>query len=180
VVGMLALSGAAAAQEKETPKFTYVGAATCKMCHNKEAAGQQYTKWMDTKHAKAFEVLASDEAKTEAAKRGIEDAQKSPDCLKCHVTAFPVLDALADLKLTLEEGVSCESCHGPGSGYKSKKVKDGIMAGEVDPAGVGLTVNPAKEVCLGCHTKEGNAFYKEFNYDEMVKKIAHPVPKSGE
>ena len=185
VVGFVAAAWVAgawwgpAAADEAKKEFTFAGSKTCKMCHNKEATGAQYDLWMAGPHAKAFEVLASDAAKTEAAKQGIEDAQKAPQCLKCHVTAFPVMDALADLKLTMEEGVSCESCHGAGSAYKSKKVKDGIAAGEIDPAGVGL-IAPTKELCMGCHQAEGNAFFKEFKFEEAVKKIAHPIPGSGE
>ena len=42
---------------------------------------------------RAFEVLASDEAKKVAKERSIEDPQKADACVKCHVTAFGVPDA---------------------------------------------------------------------------------------
>src|SRR5665647_3135897 len=29
----------------------YIGAAKCKMCHNKSATGEQYKKWADSPHA---------------------------------------------------------------------------------------------------------------------------------
>jgi hypothetical protein len=38
---------------------------------------------------------------------------------------------------------------------------------------------PDEKTCQGCHKEEGNPFYKEFNYEEALKKIAHPIP-SGE
>jgi hypothetical protein len=34
---------------------------------------------------------------------------------------------------------------------------------------------PDKTVCIGCHNKE-NPFFKEFNFDAAVAKIAHPDP----
>lgn len=161
-------------QAEEGKKFDYVGAKTCKMCHGAKT-GDQYKIWSEGPHAKAFEVLASEKALADAKEKGIEDPQKAEACLKCHVTAFAVMGDLENQKITMEEGVSCESCHGPGSEYKSKKVKDGIKAGEIEPASVGLwTVD--EKLCVTCHQAEGNSFHKEFKFEEAVKKIAHPIP----
>jgi len=173
-LGGVLLSSADEAKEE----YTYVGVKNCKMCHNKEATGAQYTVWEKSAHANAYTSLASDESKAAAKKLGIDDPQKSDKCLSCHVTAFPVMGDLENQKITLEEGVSCESCHGPGSGYKSKKTMEGLTDGSIEPASVGL-IMPDEKTCIGCHKEEGNPFYKEFNFDEMVKKIAHPIP-SGE
>lgn len=157
----------------------YVGVGKCKLCHKKPEEGAQYDIWLKSGHAKAFETLASPEAKAEAAKHGIADPQKDPKCLKCHSTAAAVMDDLANQKITLEEGVSCESCHGPGSGYYKKKTMEDLAAGTVDAKSVGL-VKPTEAVCKTCHTPEGNSFYKEFVFAEYVKKIAHPIPpKAG-
>ena len=41
----------------------YVGAGKCKNCHRSSKAGGQFGSWQKSKHAKAFETLASDEAK---------------------------------------------------------------------------------------------------------------------
>jgi hypothetical protein len=178
----LALAGTwlvAAAQDakKDEAKYTYVGVKTCKMCHSKEATGDQYKVWAGTAHAKAFEALASDESKAAAKKLGIDDPQKADACLKCHVTAFPVMGDLENQKITLEEGISCESCHGPGSGYKGLKVMKDLYAGTIKPESVGLNVVDEK-TCLKCHVAEGNPFHKEFKYDEYLKKIVHPIPKA--
>ncbi len=161
------------------PAFEYVGAKKCKMCHSKEAGGDQYGKWEAGPHAKAFEVLASEKAIENAKQHEIENPQQAPQCLKCHVTAFPVMADLANQKITLEEGVSCESCHGAGSAYYKKTTMEELRAGTIEPAAVGL-VMPTEEVCTGCHTPEGNDFYKEFKFDEYVKQIAHPIPEATE
>ena len=84
--------------------FKYVGAAKCKMCHNKAEKGGQYASWAAGPHAKAMLSLKGDEV-------------KNPKCLKCHSTAAGADQALV-ATITVEEGVSCESCHGPGSGIK--------------------------------------------------------------
>jgi hypothetical protein len=159
----------------EGDDFQYVGVKKCKICHKKAEAGEQFPIWEKSGHAKAFETLATDAAKEEAAKHGIDDPQAAPECLKCHATAAAVMADLENQTITLEEGVSCESCHGPGSEYKSKKVMAAIYAGETDGATVGL-ITPTEETCKQCHTPEGNAFYKEFVFADRVKEIAHPVP----
>ena len=79
------------------------------------------------------------------------------------------------LVLTLEEGVSCEACHGPGSAYKTNAVMKALYAGTQKGADVGL-VDPKKELCVKCHNPESPT-YKPFKFEEAVKKIAHPVPK---
>jgi hypothetical protein len=185
VAGLAVFGSRVVAVEKEAAKdapketFTYVGSTKCKTCHKKPEAGEQYRIWSDSKHAKAFQVLASEEGLAEAKKRGIADPQASPECLKCHATAFAVMDDLANQKIKLEEGVSCEGCHGAGSGYSKKSVKKKIAAGEIEGASVGLW-EVSEETCKKCHTPEGNAFFKEFVYAERLEKIAHPIPEGYE
>jgi len=167
------------AATEEAEKFEYVGPGKCKMCHRKVEDGEQYRIWSESSHAKAFETLASKEALAEAKKQGIEDPQKAPECLKCHATAFAVMDDLANQKVSLEEGISCESCHGPGSGYAKNSVKKKIASGEIEGTSVGLW-EVSEETCKRCHTPEGNPFFKEFVFAERVKKIAHPIPEGSE
>ena len=145
------LSSVAMAQQ-----FKYVGASKCKMCHNKPNKGEQYNKWAAGPHAHAMESLKGDDA-------------KNPKCLKCHSTAASVdKSLLAGIKV--EEGVSCESCHGPGSVYKSA----GIMRNLKMAQSKGLIMPDAK-VCKQCHNEE-SPNYKGFNFEEYKAKIAHPDP----
>ncbi len=178
VIAGFALTSMVAYSEDEAKEtYNYIGVKKCKMCHNKEKTGAQFSVWEKSRHAGAYTALASDEAKKAAAELGIEDPQKSDKCLVCHATAFPVMADLENQKITLEEGVSCESCHGPGSGYKKMKVMKDIHAGTVDGSTVGL-VKPDAEVCTGCHKAEGNPFHKEFKFDEFYAKIAHKIPEA--
>jgi len=163
-------------QEKKMAKeFSYVGVKTCKMCHMSKKSGAAYKVWQKTKHSQAYAELASEKAKEIAKKKGIKDPQKADECLACHVTGFGVAAKLKGPKLTLEEGVSCEACHGPGSAYKSKKVMKELYEHKVKPETVGLTL-PTKETCAACHNKKSPT-YKEFDFEKRVKEIAHPVPK---
>jgi len=163
------------AGEKE--KGIYGGVASCKACHLTKKSGAQYKIWKAGPHAKAFEVLKSDEAKAAGKKLGVDDPSTSEKCLKCHVTASGVAAELKGKKYTAEEGVGCESCHGAGSEYKARKVMKAISAGKVDGSTLGL-IAPTKEVCVTCHNSESPTF-KDFKFDEFAAKIAHPVPPAA-
>ncbi len=176
IAGGAALAGLSfVAPPASALEASFVGAKKCKVCHKKEEVGNQYGHWQKSAHAHAYETLASDKAKEKAQTLGIDDPQKSPKCLKCHVTAFPVMDDLANQKITLEEGVSCESCHGAGSLYKKKKTMKGIAEGKIDRASVGLT-KPDEAVCKRCHNQD-NPFDNGFDFEAAYKKIAHERPK---
>ena len=101
-----------------------VSVKKCAMCHKKDAKGNQYAKWQSMGHAKAYERLATEEAKAVGAKLGIDDPQSSGACLKCHSTAYYFTEELQTTEVSLENGVSCQSCHGPGANYKKKSVME--------------------------------------------------------
>ena len=157
-------SGALIAQDYE-----YIGAAKCKMCHNKPAGGEQYKIWSEGPHANAMNSLSNEKSLAYAKENGIADPTTEPSCIACHST-FGSIDESVNLGVKITEGVSCETCHGPGSKYKSKT----IMESREKSLANGLIV-PDKKTCEGCHN-EKNPFHKPFNYEEALKKIAHPVP----
>jgi len=134
----------------------YIGAAKCKMCHNKADKGEQYNKWLASPHAKAMASLKGADL-------------KNPKCLKCHSTAASVNPGLI-ASITPEEGVSCESCHGPGSLYKTAT----IMKDQKASLAKGMIL-PEEKVCKKCHNEE-SPNYKGFNYKEYSAKIAHDDP----
>ena len=173
--------------------FEYVGVSKCKMCHNKTEKGAQYTKWLEGPHANAFETLKTDAAIKIAADKGVVgNAWDAPECLKCHTTGFgvggyevkdadfwnPAADdkegAKAKKLMVDLQTVGCEACHGAGSEYKSSKVKKAILAGEITAASVGL-LEVNEQTCLTCHNEESPTF-KDFNYEERLAEIAHPMP----
>jgi hypothetical protein len=149
--------------------FKYIGASKCKMCHLKPATGEQYNIWLKGPHAGAMKTLASAEALEIAKKMGIADPTTDAACIKCHSTVGGV-DAKLVASAKMEEGVSCESCHGAGSMYKVASVmKNRDMAMQKG------MILPTEEVCLACHNEESPTF-TAFNYAEMAAKIAHPNP----
>jgi hypothetical protein len=155
----------------EADPANFVGVKMCSICHKKDDCGNQVAKWQASAHAKAFERLASPEAKEAGKKAGVDSPQTSPKCLKCHSTAYNHGDSVATEKIKPEDGVTCESCHGPGKGYMKKSV----MENRQDAIAAGL-VYPATKSCPSCHNDQSPTF-KGFDEKAMVEKIAHPDPK---
>ena len=153
---------------------TFVGAGKCKTCHKKPEVGEQFGKWSESAHANAYATLASDESKKIATDKGLGNPQEADECLQCHVTGHGVAADFLGTKYDKTEGVSCESCHGAGGDYYKKSMMKAIMSGETDGATVGL-IKPDAKTCEGCHNDKSPTF-EAFDYDEMVKKIAHPIP----
>ena len=152
-------------------QFKYIGVKKCKTCHKSKKSGEQFAIWSQGPHANALKSLSSDKAKEYAKNNNIADPATDAKCLNCHATKATVDASLQEATLTLEEGVTCESCHGPGSAYKSMK----IMKNREESIKNGLVL-PTEEVCKTCHNPE-NPFHKEFNYETSAAKIAHPTPE---
>jgi hypothetical protein len=149
----------------------YVGASSCKICHRLAKYGDQYSIWENSAHARAYETLSTDKAKENGRKHGVDDPRKSIKCLKCHATAADAPPEAKEDSYKIEEGVTCEACHGPGSDYKSMS----IMKDREKALANGLIIGD-KETCLKCHIPEGNDFYIEFDYERAWSSIAHPKP----
>lgn len=162
-------------EEVAVQQREYIGATRCRMCHRTEEQGKQYDLWLESPHAKAYATLASAESKKIAAEKGIADPQKSGECLSCHVTAYGVDAQYLGSKYSVEEGVSCESCHGAGGDYQKKSTMEAISAGTLDGKTVGL-VHPTEALCKTCHNEKSPTF-KAFNFATASKQIAHPTPK---
>lgn len=167
-----------AAQPVQAKVNKYIGSAKCKNCHASEETGNQHAAWSKMGHAKAFDALASDEAKKFAAERGIADPQKDAQCLKCHTTGFGAPPEAFDKKFDLKLGVQCETCHGPGEAHMKAR-----MAGAMseDPAkkllGEGEIVGtPERKLCITCHNTESPT-YKPFCYFKRLEETRHLNPK---
>lgn len=152
-------------------EYNYVGVDGCKMCHRSPAKGNQFGQWESTLHAKAYETLGSDYSKEVAAEAGVSgDPQQAEACLECHITAAGCPDARKERTYKMEDGVGCESCHGPGSAYKSIT----IMRDHEKAVANGLIV-PSEETCVKCHNERSPTF-KGFDYEEMLPLVLHPYP----
>jgi len=147
---------------------TYIGVLTCAVCHKSAAMGYQYSLWRLSAHARAYAILATEQAYKMAKEQVIsDDPQASPACLACHTTAYhkPVSGPIESF--SMYEGVGCEACHGAGSNYYAEAIMRDPRAAKA----AGLK-EVTRESCMECHR---NAHGKPFDFDEAVKKIAHPT-----
>lgn len=156
----------------------YIGAAMCKNCHNGEDKGNAYDHWSKTPHSKAYENLASDKAKEVGKKVGVDEPQKSEKCLKCHVTAYGVDAKEIKASFKMENGVQCESCHGPGEDHQKKRFAEAMKKGEA-PSPITadeIKVSRSLDTCKKCHNDESPT-YKPFCLKERMEKIEHLDPR---
>jgi hypothetical protein len=138
----------------------FLGARICKWCHRGLKKGAIYEKWQKSPHARAFETLKA------------VGQEKNPQCLECHTTGFNAGAYKVDDPHASEfEGVQCESCHGPGSGYKTMK----IMKDKEISLAHGL-IEPTEDVCRKCHNEKGPTF-KGFDYKKFTAAIDHVYRK---
>ncbi len=191
----LIVGTASVAQEKA--KATYVGNKQCRLCHNKKGEGEQWNVWKAQKHSKAYTVLAGDDAKSFGEQRGLEKPPaESPECLRCHVTGYDPKKEKEEekipVKIVKENGVQCESCHGPGSLHK----KDGMKFKTTKDASIDMSAHivPADEkLCKTCHNEQSPTWNAEkytlkdgtkagFDFKQAWKIIAHanPTKKTAE
>lgn len=144
----------------------YEGVATCagSTCHGRaEGDGKvvrqdELMHWQEPSaksgaHSRAFAALAAPRGQAIAAALGLGDATAAPACLGCHATP----PGPRGERFQLSDGVGCESCHGPASGWIASHYAVGAThAGNV-AAGLIPMENPAARasVCLDCHFGSG-------------------------
>jgi len=154
---------------------SYVGVSTCGMCHKSEKQGNQLSIWQSSKHSQAYLALKSEKADKIAEEKGFKTkAVETPECLKCHASGYNVDAKLLGEKFKVEDGVQCETCHGPGSDYKAMK----IMQNKEEAVKNGLMIyDKVEDFCINCHNAESPT-YVEFNFEDAWAKIKHTVPKN--
>jgi len=98
---------------------SFMGNHFCLPCHP-----QQYEKWQQTGHSRAFQTLAKNNRSSDIT------------CLPCHTTGFKEFSGL----LESFQDVQCESCHGPKRGH----LEDGKKGTAVSEKQCMICHNPAK------------------------------------
>ncbi len=140
----------------------YIGPGSCAAtsCHGsvKPIAGSrilqtEYSTWiLKDKHSRAYQALTGDvgERMARILKLGTK-AEDSPKCLVCH--ALYTKPEQQGRKFEIAEGVSCENCHGPASGWLGQH----ITTGWPHEKSIQLGMHDARNVihrtekCLECH-----------------------------
>jgi len=167
ILAAIGLAAAALALSPAPKERTYVGADACKLCHKAELQGRQFVIWEESLHAKSFANLGTAKAAEIGKAMGVAVPADSPQCLGCH---SPLAAKAPDLKA---EGVTCEVCHGPGSGYR----KLNIMQDKAKAVENGLVLYPdagaIEADCLKCHQ---DAHGVVFDFKKAWETVKHPVP----
>ncbi len=171
---LVALSSAAPAGARARQPV-YVGARVCARCHDGPGAGHQFSLWLLSKHSMAYAALARPEAKKIAELSGIRlDPQDSFTCLGCHSSGAQAEDWEKDATFRVEDGVQCETCHGPGSEY----IAADVMADREAAMAAGLR-RPNRDTCLRCHKPKGTHVAvlrsPQLDVGEAMARIAHPL-----
>ncbi len=147
-----------AAAQSEPGKYVGPGSCSASACHGgvqprslTHILQNEYTTWIvRDPHAKAFRSLQNDVSKRMGRILKL-DPETSQRCLVCH--ALPVSEKQKGREFDLSEGVSCESCHGPASGWlgphvlKTARRADSLHQGMID------AWDPLhrSKMCLDCH-----------------------------
>ena len=123
VLVCLVLASSLFAQSAPTGKYNGPGGCASSSCHGSiqpkqitRVAQNEYSIWAgQDKHARAYQVLASAVSLRIAKILHIGQPDQSQKCLACHALAVAP-DQRAE-SFELIDGVSCEVCHGPASGW---------------------------------------------------------------
>ena len=148
------------------PDLRYMGTATCASsnCHgaatprnSSNVLQNEYVTWSKKDaHSKAWRVLTTEDSKKIGYNLGIKDPSKDPLCLKCHSTY--VKPELQDKKFSIEDGVTCESCHGPAekwlSSHTSASHSSNVSRGMNDL----VPLEKRAQFCLDCHYGNDDKF----------------------
>jgi hypothetical protein len=104
---------------KDEPKFASMARCNTKDCHGADAAKgspalNEYTLWKSVDpHSKAFTTLYKAPSKAIGAAMGIAKVHESAKCLSCHSKVVEPDHVVEGQKWSVQNGVSCEVCHGP-------------------------------------------------------------------
>jgi hypothetical protein len=153
--------------QNESSKYIGPGSCAATSCHGsvKSVAGSrilqnEYSTWIiKDKHSRAYQALTGDfgERMARILKLGAK-AEDAPKCLACH--ALSPAPGQRGRAFEISEGVSCENCHGPASGWlgphttRSWPHEKSVALGMHDTRDV---IRRA-EKCLECHLGTRNKF----------------------
>jgi hypothetical protein len=181
-------------------KFSGAGSCNKEKCHGHatKPRANEYTTWIKAEiHAAGYSVLYEKEAKEIAKKFGIKGkAGEDQRCAVCHSIHLEKNPNLKGAKFDVNEGVTCEACHGPSSGYLEPHAKPyepkGAEGKALDEArakrhkeSVGLGMWDAKnpkirlETCVFCHyqisSKMLDAGHPDLNFEMTYFQKTMPV-----
>ena len=168
----LAVMGGGAARAAETvieavplpaPAFSFKGTTLCTRCHRSPQGDwcdeATTTAWRYDAHARSHLALSSENPRTRAIERTLGiTATRTAACVACHTR--PVEEPpVEEENEFVHAGISCETCHGPGSGYFEPHMEKAwrfLTSAEKESLGMRDLRNPLTKAanCLSCHLGE--------------------------
>jgi len=146
--------------DRQAPGGSFTGPGSCaaSSCHGsvRPVAGSrilqtEYTTWVvQDKHARATEVLSNPASLRMAKILGLGRPDTEQKCVACHALDAP---APQRAKSYTAEGVSCEACHGPASGWLGPHTTRGWTHAQSVALGMHDTKDLVRrtEKCASCH-----------------------------
>jgi hypothetical protein len=170
---VLCILGAAplfpARAQNEPGKYIGPGSCAATSCHGsvKPVGGSrifqnEYSTWiLKDKHSRAYQALTGDigERMARILKLGSK-AQEAPKCLACH--ALYTTAEQRGRSFEINEGVSCENCHGPAQGWLGQHTAKDSADKHAKSVELHMTdtrnVLARTEKCLECHLGTSQKF----------------------
>ena len=125
------VASAQAAQRAPIGKFNGPGGCASSSCHGSilpktvtRIPQNEYSIWAgQDKHARAYQVLSNDVSVRMGKILGLKTPpSENQKCLACH--ALAVAPEQRAQSFEIDDGVSCENCHGPGSAHAAAEAGD--------------------------------------------------------
>jgi hypothetical protein len=157
----LAIPAGVRAADVVVGKYNGAGGCAASSCHGSiqpktatRVPQNEYTIWAgQDKHARAYQVLSNPVSLRIGKILKLDHPpSQTPRCLACHALSVPSEQHAETFDIT--DGVSCESCHGPASGWLGQHtVKDWPHQRSVEQLGMIDLRNVAvrTHICLHCH-----------------------------
>ncbi len=140
----------------------FVGTGSCSSsnCHGSAAPrkesnvlSNEYVTWQKhDRHSRAWTALTENDAQKIAKNMGIGKPEEEPLCLRCHAT-YVDDSSLRGERYSLQDGVSCESCHGAAERWLDKHAQRGATHAQNVSNGMKeiVPLDARAELCLTCH-----------------------------
>lgn len=172
VATITAISGSVQA---DSGKFMGTASCSSSNCHGSTTASKEgilrneYVTWhRHDRHSKAYEVLLGDDAKKIATNLGIDAAETDPQCLTCHATYLTDSAQKGDA-YDIEDGVSCESCHGAAEHWLASHTASGRSHADNINDGMRdlVPLEARAKLCVSCH------------YGDAERQVSHRLIGAG-
>jgi len=126
-----------------------VGSTACVQCH-----AEQVEQWRASEHAHAMNTLKQ------------ADKDKDASCVRCHASPKAFKEGPLSGEMRLDEGVTCEVCHGSAEAHVASEGQPGTIQG----LGEQCSVCVIEALCTSCHTQQWDP---DWNLEQALEHVGH-------